>query len=142
MACMAVSRRRFGVQIQAWRLVGACRSTSAYSENKISGNHKGFYGVLFSLWLLANTWYKDAQLLVVAWTANRWCPVACAGQLLMALFTRAAKLDPGANGARWVRTKAINHSLGISRQRNSGCRPSRVNIMAQGFSTSLSRSLP
>ena len=29
---------------------------------------------------------------------------------------------------------AVHHALGISRQRNSGYRPSRVNIMAQGLS--------
>jgi len=53
----------------------------------------------------------------------------------MALFTRTAKLDPGAHGARSARAKAVHHAVGISRQRNSGYRPSRVNIMAQGFST-------
>jgi len=30
---------------------------------------------------------------------------------------------------------AIHHAVGISRQRNNGYRPSRVNIMAQGLST-------
>jgi len=30
---------------------------------------------------------------------------------------------------------AVHHAVGISRQRNSGYRPSRVNIMAQGLST-------
>ena len=30
---------------------------------------------------------------------------------------------------------AVHHVVGISRQRNSGYRPSRVNIMAQGLST-------
>ena len=30
---------------------------------------------------------------------------------------------------------AVHHTVGISRQRNSGYRPSRVNIMAQGLST-------
>jgi len=49
------------------------------------------------------------------------------GRSSMALFTRTAKLDPGANGARCA--------VGISRQRNSGYRPSRVNIMAQDLST-------
>ena len=29
----------------------------------------------------------------------------------------------------------VHHAEGISRQRNSGCRPSRVNIMAQSLST-------
>jgi len=53
----------------------------------------------------------------------------------MALFTRTAKLDPGAHGARSARAKAVHHAAGTSRQTNSGYRPSRVNIMAQGFST-------
>ena len=30
---------------------------------------------------------------------------------------------------------AVHHAVGICRQRNSGYRPSRVNIMAQGLST-------
>ena len=53
----------------------------------------------------------------------------------MALFTRTAKLDPGAHGARCARAKAVPHAVGISRQRNSGYRAIRVNIMAQGLST-------
>jgi len=68
--------------------------------------------------------------------------VLVTGQSLMALFTRAAKLDPGAHGARCMRNKAVCHAVGISRQRNSGYRPSRVNIMAQGLSTSLSHFIP
>jgi len=53
----------------------------------------------------------------------------------MALFTRTAKLNPGAHGARCARAMAVRHAVGISRQRNSGYRPSMVNIMAQGLST-------
>ena len=53
----------------------------------------------------------------------------------MALFTCTAKLNPGANGARCAWAMAIHRAVGISRQRNSGYRPSRVNIMAQGLST-------
>jgi len=53
----------------------------------------------------------------------------------MALFTRTAKLDPGAHGARCAKPMAVHHAVGISCQRNSGYRPSRVNIMAQGLST-------
>jgi len=53
----------------------------------------------------------------------------------MALFTHTAKLDPGAHGARCTWAMAIHHAVGISRQRNSGYRPSRVNIMAQGLPT-------
>jgi len=52
----------------------------------------------------------------------------------MALFTRAAKLDHGAHGARCA-TAVVHHAVSISRQRNSGYRPSKVNIMAQGLST-------
>jgi len=53
----------------------------------------------------------------------------------MALFTRTAKLDPGAHGARCARAMTVHHAVGISCQRNSDYRPSRVNIMAQGLST-------
>ena len=53
----------------------------------------------------------------------------------MALFTRTAKLDPGAHGARCARAMAVYHAVDISCQRNSGYRPSRVNIMVQGLST-------
>jgi len=53
----------------------------------------------------------------------------------MALFTRTVKLDPGAHGARYAWAMTVRHAVGISRQRNSGYRPSRVNIMAQGLST-------
>jgi len=54
----------------------------------------------------------------------------------MAVFTRTAKLDHGAHGARCASTTmAVHHAVDISRQRNSGYRPSRVNIMAQGLST-------
>jgi len=52
----------------------------------------------------------------------------------MALFTRTAKLDPGDHGARCAWAMAVHHAVGISRIRNSGYRPSSVNIMAQGFS--------
>jgi len=55
----------------------------------------------------------------------------------MALFICTAKLDPGAHGARCAWAMAVRHAVGISRQRNSGYRPSRIkfNIMAQGLST-------
>jgi len=53
----------------------------------------------------------------------------------MALFTRTAKFDPGAHGARCARAMAVHRAVDISYQRNSGYRPSRVNIMAQGFYT-------
>ena len=60
------------------------------------------------------------------------------GRSSMALFTRTAKLDPGAHGVRCAWAMAIHHAVGISCQRNSGYRPSRVNIMAQGLSTPIS----
>ena len=53
----------------------------------------------------------------------------------MALFTRTAKLDPGAHGAKCARAMAVHHAVGISCERNSGYKPSRVNIMVQGLST-------
>ena len=53
----------------------------------------------------------------------------------MALFTRTAKLDPAAHGARCSSAMAVHHAVGISLQRNSGYRPSRVNIVARGLST-------
>ena len=57
------------------------------------------------------------------------------GRSSMALFTCTAKLDLGAHGARCAWAMVVHHAVGISRQRNSGYRPSRVNIMAQGLST-------
>ena len=57
------------------------------------------------------------------------------GRSSMALFTRTAKLDHGTHGARCAWAMAVHHAVGISRQRNSGYRPSRVNIMAKGLST-------
>jgi len=54
----------------------------------------------------------------------------------MTLFTRTAKLEPGAHGARCAWAMVVHHAVGISRQRNNGYRPSMVNIMAQGLSTS------
>jgi len=57
------------------------------------------------------------------------------GRSSLVLFTRTTKLDRGAHGARCAWAMAIHHAVGISRQRNSGYRPSRVNIMAQGLST-------
>jgi len=57
------------------------------------------------------------------------------GRSSMALFTRTTKLDPGAHSARCAWAMAVHHAVGISRQRNSGYRPSRVNIIAQGLST-------
>jgi len=49
--------------------------------------------------------------------------------------THTAKLDPGAYGARCDRAMAVHHAVNITRQRNSGYRPNRVNIMAQVLST-------
>jgi len=57
------------------------------------------------------------------------------GRSSMALFTCTATLDPGAHGARCALAMAVHHAVGIIRQRNSGYRPSRVIIMAQGLSS-------
>jgi len=57
------------------------------------------------------------------------------GRTSMALFTRTTKLDPGAHGVRCAWAMAVHHAVSISCHRNSGYRPSRVNIMAQGLST-------
>jgi len=57
------------------------------------------------------------------------------GRSSMALFTRTAKLDPAAHGARCAWAMAVHHAVGISRHRNSGYRPSRISIIAQGLST-------
>ena len=57
------------------------------------------------------------------------------GRSSMALFTRTAKLDARAHGARCAWAMAVHLAVGISRQRNSDYRPSRVNIVAQGLST-------
>ena len=57
------------------------------------------------------------------------------GRSSMALFARIAGLNPGAHGARCAWAMVIHHAVGISLQRNSGYRPSRVNIVAQGLST-------
>jgi len=51
------------------------------------------------------------------------------------MFTRTAKVDPWAHGARCALAMAVHHAVGISRQRNSGYRPSGVNIMAHSLST-------
>ena len=57
------------------------------------------------------------------------------GRSSMALFTRTAKLDPAVHVARCAWAMAVHHAVGISCQRNSGYRPSRVNIVAQGLFT-------
>jgi len=57
------------------------------------------------------------------------------GRSSMALFIRTTKLGPGVHGVRCAWAMAVHHAVGISRQRNSGYRPSRVNIVAQGLTT-------
>jgi len=57
------------------------------------------------------------------------------GRSSMALFTCTAKLDPGDHSARCAWAMAVHHAVGISCWKNSGYRPSRVNIMAQSLST-------
>jgi len=78
------------------------------------------------LWLTMS----HRSVLVTAWTTdNRWPPAVCAGRSSMALFTRTAKLDPGAHGARCTWAMTVHHAVGISRHRYSGYKPSRVSIM-------------
>jgi len=69
-------------------------------------------------------------------TDNRWPPAVClAGhQWRCSHAPLNWTLGPGAHGARCTWAMAVHHAVGISRQRNSGYRPSRVNIMAQGLS--------
>ena len=85
------------------------------------------------LWNLRRT---KRSVIVAAWTTdNRWPPAVCSGRSSMALFTCTGKLDSRANGARCAWAMAVHHAAGISRQRNSSYRPSKVNIMAQDLST-------
>jgi len=58
-------------------------SLSGYSgicfEIKFSVRHRGFDGVLFNLWPLANTGFQRRPVLVDAWTTgNTWPPAVCA----------------------------------------------------------------
>jgi len=86
--------------------------------------------------LICDRWLiLGSETLIISRCLNRWPPAVCAGRSSMALFIRTAKLDRGAHGARCARAMAVHHAVGISCQRNSGYRPSRVNIMAQGLST-------
>jgi len=83
------------------RLSLARSFVSGYSsicfEIKFSGRHRGFDGVFFKLWLLANTVFRGTQSLI---PANRWRTTACSGKPLMALFTLTDKLGSGAYGVR------------------------------------------
>ena len=45
------------------------------------------------------------------------------------------KVEEWIHGARCTWAMTVHHAVGISRQRNIGYRPSRVNIMEQGLST-------
>ena len=98
--------------------------TGVCFEIKFSGRHIGFGDILLNLRPLTNTGLRDA-----------WPPVVCAGRSSMALFTRTAKLNPGAHDARCAKAKAVHHAVGITRQRNRGYRPSTVNVMSQSLST-------
>jgi len=117
-------------------------TVSGYSgvcfEIKFSGRHRGFDRSTVSS-LICDRWLilvQRSSVLVAAWTTdNRWPPVVCAGRSSRALFTRPAKLDPGAHGARCAWAMAVHHAVDICSHRSSDYRPSRVNIMAQGLST-------
>ena len=73
---------------------------------KFSGKHRGFDGVLFKLWPLANAGFRGAQSLIPPWTTdNRWRTTAWSGRPVMALFAHVAKLGSVAYGARYARVK-------------------------------------
>ena len=78
---------------------------------------------------------QAGRIIVSSYSSVCCCMSGRSSVLLTALFTCTAKFDPGAHGARCAWAMAVHHAVGISRQRNSGYRPSRVNIMAQGIST-------
>jgi len=113
------------------------RQVNLHIPRIVSRPSRGFDGVLFNLWPLANAGFRDAQYLSLLEPpiTDGVLLCACAGWSLMALFTREAKLDPETHGARCARAKAVHDVVGISCQNNSGCRPSRVNIMALSDST-------
>ena len=52
--------RRVWVKIQANPVIVSGYSGVCF-EIKFSGRHRGFDGVLFNLWPLANAWFRDAQ---------------------------------------------------------------------------------
>ena len=54
-------------------------------------------------------------------------------QVLTEIKYLSVKINTEAHAARCTRTKAFRHAVCISCQRNSGYRPSRLNIMAQGL---------
>ena len=80
--------------------------SSACFEIKFSGRHRGFNGVLFRLWPLANTESRGTQSSVPAWTTdNRWHTTACISRPLTALFACAATLGSAAYSARHARAR-------------------------------------
>ena len=60
----------------------------------------------------------------------------------MALFAYVAKLGSGAYGARHARVKLSTMKCVLAVRETVVIKPSRLNIVAQGLSNSLSRSLP
>ena len=88
--------------------------------------------------LICDHWLiLGSETLSISRCLNHWLQMASCcmpGRSSITLFTRTAKLDPGAHGARCAWAMAVHHAVGISRQRNSGYMPNRVN-MAQGLST-------
>jgi len=111
-----------------------CQVIAAYTLRLNS--RAGTEGLMVSSLICDHWLILRCSVLVAAWTTdNRWLPAVCAGQSSMAMFTLAAKLHPGAHGVRCARAMAVHHAVGISCQRNSGYRQSRVNIMTQSLST-------
>ena len=72
-------------------------------------------GVLFNLWPLANTGFRDAIVLVAAWTTdNRWPPAVCAGiNGSVHNFTRTDKWTLGTM-VRCAHELSINQSINQS----------------------------
>ena len=86
--------------------------------------------------LICDRWLMlSLETLSISHCLNHMASCCMPGRSSMALFTCTAKLDPGDHSARCAWAMAVHHAVGISRQRNSGYRPSRVNIMAQVIST-------
>ena len=73
--------------------------------------------------LICDRWLMlGSETLSISRCLNHWQQMASCcmpGRSSMALFTRTAKLDPGVHGARCAWAMAVNHAVGISRQRKT-----------------------
>jgi len=126
------------------RLAGSF--VSGYSgvcfESKFSGRHRGFDDVIFKLWPLANTGFRGDQSVVPAWTTdNRWRTTSWSGRPLTTLFALVA-IGSRSYGARHARVRPFILQCVLAVRETVVIKPSRLNIIAQGFSNSRPRSLP